>query len=294
MSYIDTRDHSYVGKFLGLPLYHPLQEYPTDDEFYANVSNLVLGGGSGEHPALVIKNPAACVLAYVEFSAQLLGINYEEKNWFKSWEKVFDNDKTYNIYDNLCYENWSMEQVTRLTESIEAAIQCYRGDGKIMLGLEPETKFHIMLGEFIFFSAQKLLAPEICVCLTELQDDLKNQNMYLPVLFEAVIVPAQGYPVSGRKTVDNKVIWSMRFDAEEENQHEPELARKTLLNYIKKHLPVSFSPAPDEHWVIDQSGIVNTQADRTFDMNELKLNDLSQAATMIEQNLNQIKKLKIK
>ncbi len=67
MSYIDTFDHEFVGFIGGLPLYHPLeavQATGTPGEFGCSSANLVLGGGSGEHPAIVLRNPTGSVLAY--------------------------------------------------------------------------------------------------------------------------------------------------------------------------------------------------------------------------------------
>lgn len=59
MSYIDTLAHRRVGTLAGYPLYHVIVDHRSgrergSPEFSANARNLVLGGGSGEHPALVI------------------------------------------------------------------------------------------------------------------------------------------------------------------------------------------------------------------------------------------------
>jgi hypothetical protein len=66
MSSIDTLEHDHVGKFFDLPVYWPLEEKPLDyltdlDEDIDEVINqyyLSIGGGSGEHPALIINNDA--------------------------------------------------------------------------------------------------------------------------------------------------------------------------------------------------------------------------------------------
>lgn len=57
MSYIDTAPHQYCGRLAHVPLYHPQGTYR--DEFDADSSHLVLGGGSGEHVAVVL-NPVQC------------------------------------------------------------------------------------------------------------------------------------------------------------------------------------------------------------------------------------------
>lgn len=57
MSYIDTFAHDIVGYLAGYPLYRPRAEVKAvagTGNFSCSFDNLVLGGGSGEHPALVI------------------------------------------------------------------------------------------------------------------------------------------------------------------------------------------------------------------------------------------------
>lgn len=55
MSYIDGFDHEIIGTLGYLPIYHPLEAIEGDGgwgayDFNASPQNLVLGGGSGEHP----------------------------------------------------------------------------------------------------------------------------------------------------------------------------------------------------------------------------------------------------
>ncbi len=69
MSHIDSIKHELVGHLNGLPIYHPLEDSPRatwgDPDFSCGKSNLVLGGGSGEHPGLVIHNLPALVCKYL-------------------------------------------------------------------------------------------------------------------------------------------------------------------------------------------------------------------------------------
>jgi hypothetical protein len=66
MSSIDSLEHTHVAKFFGLPIYWVLEEKPLSylidiDDDTTEVINqyyLSIGGGGGEHPALVIKNDA--------------------------------------------------------------------------------------------------------------------------------------------------------------------------------------------------------------------------------------------
>lgn len=66
MSSIDSLEHAHVAKFFGLPIYWVLEEKPLsylidiDDDTTEVINQYYhsIGGGSGEHPALVIKNDA--------------------------------------------------------------------------------------------------------------------------------------------------------------------------------------------------------------------------------------------
>ena len=64
MSFIDCFGHEYVASFAGIPVYHPLQAIKGD--FEAGPDTLLLGGGSGEHPALVVRNLEHVAAFYVD------------------------------------------------------------------------------------------------------------------------------------------------------------------------------------------------------------------------------------
>lgn len=91
MSHIDSCDHELVGYFAGYPVYHVLDtdvDYTPDsdnEDFWVGYHQLVIGGGSGELPGLVMVNPDLAVKAYV------LGINEEES---RPDERKFSIDKS--------------------------------------------------------------------------------------------------------------------------------------------------------------------------------------------------------
>ncbi len=70
LSYIDSYKHQQVGLFGNIPVYRPLENIaPSDNprwdgDFGCSIQQLVIGGGSGEHPGLVIQNPAAAVAEF--------------------------------------------------------------------------------------------------------------------------------------------------------------------------------------------------------------------------------------
>lgn len=75
MSYIDSFDHVLVGYLAGLPVYRPLVDiaYPEegvrDEDFGCSTKQLVVGGGSGEHPGLVLERPDAAMAVFALESA---------------------------------------------------------------------------------------------------------------------------------------------------------------------------------------------------------------------------------
>lgn len=59
MSAIDTIEHAHVANFFGIPVYWPLKNYPSshlvdDSDGIIGKHTLIIGGGSGEHPALIL------------------------------------------------------------------------------------------------------------------------------------------------------------------------------------------------------------------------------------------------
>lgn len=64
MSAIDSIKHERIGTYNGLPVYKPFHN-SEDRSVPCKVGDLVLGGGSGEHPALVITNIDRLVFQYL-------------------------------------------------------------------------------------------------------------------------------------------------------------------------------------------------------------------------------------
>ena len=71
MSYIDGHPHEIVGLLAGIPVYHPLADIPgpgpdwPEDDFGCRTDQLVIGGGPGEHPGLVLREIPAAVAQFV-------------------------------------------------------------------------------------------------------------------------------------------------------------------------------------------------------------------------------------
>ena len=69
MSYIDTIKHELVGYINGFPIYHPLETVIDGEwggyDFSCSPQKWIIGGGAGEHPALVIHNLGSLVALYI-------------------------------------------------------------------------------------------------------------------------------------------------------------------------------------------------------------------------------------
>lgn len=68
MSHIDSYSHQLVGYLAGLPVYRPLVDIEGDEDFgdfSCKAGQLVLGGGSGEWPGLVLEKPATAVATFL-------------------------------------------------------------------------------------------------------------------------------------------------------------------------------------------------------------------------------------
>lgn len=90
MSYIDMFKHEQLTEIIGLPLYRA-QEDIEGDEFNAKQGQLILGGGGGEHPAIVIKHIDSMVARYIwtstdtEHSYDYIECDYFENLEFVDW-----------------------------------------------------------------------------------------------------------------------------------------------------------------------------------------------------------------
>lgn len=234
MSYIDTVNHSYVGTFAKLPVYHVLETIDEDgvDEFTATPRNLVIGGGSGEHPGLVIKNLEVCVWKYLNFLADAHCKESSDIEFFSQWEESATNNEeyeyTYYSVSNLKYKSWSMDTIASFVKSVdkifEESIKYYK-DKSLIEDYSVEDKINIMFGEFIYFTAKEcpnsanLLSSHFRDYIANAQEELNKADIDIHLAFEKIIVPPKGYPVSGRYLVSDdehgyKVVCGLRFDQE--------------------------------------------------------------------------------
>ena len=133
MSSIDSLEHAHVAKFFGLPIYWVLEEKPLSylidiDDDTTEVINqyyLSIGGGSGEHPALVIKNDAVVyqlIRKLVDIEDVVDGsydhelINYAER----LLEQMITDDELYNLrYWRIDQNEWPLETFIRVNKQFD-------------------------------------------------------------------------------------------------------------------------------------------------------------------------------
>ena len=93
MSYIDLFKHEVLTEdIFGLPLYRALEDIK-GDEFKCNQGQLIIGGGGGEHPAIIIKDINNSIQIYL----------FHKKNLIP-WQEY----NRYVEYDNLSFYDWSI------------------------------------------------------------------------------------------------------------------------------------------------------------------------------------------
>jgi hypothetical protein len=133
MSSIDSLEHTHVAKFFGLPIYWVLEENPLSylidiDDDTTEVINqyyLSIGGGSGEHPALVIKNDAVVyqlIRKLVDLEDVDDGsydhelISYAEQ----LQEQMITDDELYNLrYWRIDQNEWPLETFIRVNKQFD-------------------------------------------------------------------------------------------------------------------------------------------------------------------------------
>ena len=157
MSYVDTFMHEFVGNLNGLPIYHPLETNKDgawgDADFSCTPENLIIGGGSGEHPALVIHGLESLVANYV-----ILCIDkHTELNRGYPVPPESTLNRLYDLAlfkesDNLEFCGWRMSHVSEFVENAKSKIHATPLDNPD----EAEEWIKLSIGEFVFYSMPDL------------------------------------------------------------------------------------------------------------------------------------------
>jgi hypothetical protein len=195
MSYIDTFDHELVGFFAGLPLYHPLEAVVGSggDEFSCTALQLVLGGGGGEHPAIVLEHPTAAAIAFLQAALPPDGLAL-------SAEAQQLMDEIPPLEECLHFAGWGIATFVSFHERCSAPsfVTPYRvtRDGAL------EEWVLRNLGEFVYFAMPEL-APDMQTQLADVCAQVRR-----PRYFNVQILPP-GYaaPAGRHRTASGDVVW---------------------------------------------------------------------------------------
>jgi hypothetical protein len=211
VSYIDTFDNEFVGYFGGIPVYHPLEvvpALPNEDpgRFACGPENLVIGGGSGEHPGIVVKAPGETVVCFVRAwldetpflspderqalrpAVEALPDASDRRRMQIDWQHVFE------------FAGW------RVADYVEFSSRC--ASRAFHRPFDPgkdaslEQWLAASVGEFILFAMPEL-AEEAVQRLGDLRRHLCGD------LYKNILLLPPGYPVWGRREVDHQVIWGI-------------------------------------------------------------------------------------
>lgn len=189
MSYIDTFSHEFVGFFAGLPIYRSLIDHMENDDnptyFSCSTQDFIIGGGPGEHPALLIKNPDEAVSyyfrAWIEDQSDLTDEEQTllEENLlpYPEWKKVF----------SFC--GWGVEAYANFLERCKSnAVVTPYDEAKFGFF---ENWLYISFGEFIFFSF-----PELAEQFISRNQDITNKIKY-SYINNILILPSGFTPKAG-------------------------------------------------------------------------------------------------
>jgi hypothetical protein len=199
MTYIDTFDHELVGFFAGLPLYHPtetVRAHPHADEFGCTSGQLVLGGGPGEHPALVVTDAGAAVLHFLHFWLELAhdGRLEEPNTSLAALPEAPLPERC------LCFAGWHVQTYADLYDRCQSPAIPTPYDQR-QHGLVEEWILG-SLGEFIHFALPELAAqtlrglPQV------------RRRVTRPIFYNVTILPPNfGAPAGRTHTAAGAVVW---------------------------------------------------------------------------------------
>lgn len=159
MSHIDSFKHEIVGLFGSLPVYHPLEDIHGD--FVCTKKNLLIGGGSGEHPALVIESPLEAVAWFLDRELESLKGSGLDTDTFPlitkidEWSAIIAPYLTSSHHDLLTFYEWDRETYRNFEHLCKSsALPNPLCDEKL------ENWLILGMGEFVFFAMPEL-ASEI-------------------------------------------------------------------------------------------------------------------------------------
>lgn len=181
MSHIDSFRHQEVGNFLGLPVYLPLQDI--DGDFKATPRQLLIGGGSGEHPAVVLTDPQAAVAAFLGEVEPHVRLSPQE---LQAWREAYKPFRPEFEHKLLAFYDWNAETYHGFYERC-----CSRYTSSYSVHMDKmslERWLVYGLGEFVFY-AMPQLAPDLMPRLAD------PYGKFTQVMYSEVLLTPPNMPV---------------------------------------------------------------------------------------------------
>lgn len=176
MSYIDSFNHTLVGYFAGLPVYRTTVDIPypdegtEDEDFGCNRNQIVIGGGSGEHPGLVLERPGAAMAKYA-LTSELFDLT---KDVVVELEQMIGEGPIHQRY------GWLPFQVEAFESRCQSRALCNPFDpGRSSL----EEWLTLGFGEFAYFSMPDLdkeMAHKLKLFQSRRQTYMEFNNILVP------------------------------------------------------------------------------------------------------------------
>lgn len=157
MSYIDTIKHELVGYINGLPIYHPIEsvkggEWESHD-FSCSPENLIIGGGAGEHPALVVHNLGSLAALYLLLCIERHAEHFVDDFVAPPEETISRlSDIAFDTGENLEFCGWSMTCTRDFVELAKSPLHAT----PLSEEKSPEAWLKESIGEFVYYSLPEL------------------------------------------------------------------------------------------------------------------------------------------
>jgi len=212
MSYIDTFDHEFIGFIAGLPIYLPLETVTASDipsEFGCSPQNLIIGGGDGEHPAIIVTDLLKAATHFV-----LVIVHESESEVALSDELTQFLDDAWVGSDFLLFPGWDIASYATFEQRCKSlACQTPYDQDRFKSSISIESWLVASIGEFVYFSmsnrcgALQAITPSIAPMLQR-------------PTFLNVTIPAPGTPlIWGRKRdASENVQWGVSHWAEQQSE----------------------------------------------------------------------------